>query len=178
MTARASETEASFIDARGWVIVDKAIAHYLWTHVVVDGQPVYADTDLRSRMAMHPDDAAELAAQAPDDGYDDQPLDDDADDLVQWPAIVVERLPGGGINSDGYEDLARIQVTAFGLTRSQSDDMTAQIRGLMHDLSDDEYRDLEFDRIREDSGPGRIPDPNEDLRTVPTRWTVKTRIQR
>ncbi|ALE77675.1 hypothetical protein WY02_03540 [Pseudonocardia sp. AL041005-10] len=167
MSAPTSETRASFIDERGWMIVDKAIAHYLWTHVQIGGQQVYFDTDLRTRLAPHPDDLSLYA----------DVQDDPAPDAVQWPAGAVERLPGGGINVDGYEDLARIQVTAFGLTRDQSDAMTAQIRGLMHDLSDGEYLDLEFDRIREDTGPGRVPDPVEDLRTVPSRWTVRTRQQ-
>lgn len=181
MSAPTAETRESFIDKRGWVIADKAIAHYLWSGVVVDGQPVYADTDLRSRMAPHPDDVA--YAPPPDPGYGQgygwpqHPPPPAPADLVQWPAIVVEKLLGGGINSDGYEDLALLQITAFGLTRNQSDEMTAEIRGLMHELCDGEYLDIEFDRIKETTGPGRVPDPNEDLRTVPTRWSVVTRNQ-
>ena len=167
------ETRGSFIDSRGWVIADKVVAHYLWRNVVVEGKPVYADTDLRTRLAPHPDDVG----LPPYNDVATPAMPPAREEPVQWPAILVERTPGGGINADGYEDLARLQITAFGLTRNQSDAMTAEIRGLMHDLSDGEYLELEFDRIREDTGPGRVPDPNEDLRAVPTRWTVRTRNQ-
>lgn len=173
MTGPQSETRESFIDDRGWPIIDKLIANLLWANVVLAGVPVYADTDLRSRLAPHPDDVGEpppLFADVPDTA----PA---AVEVVQWPAIAVERLTGGGINVDGYEDTARIQVTAFGLTRADSDAMSAQIRGLMLDVSDEGWAGVELDRIREDTGPGRIQDPVEDLRAVPTRWVVKARNQ-
>jgi hypothetical protein len=94
-----------------------------------------------------------------------------------WPAIRVQRLPGGGINDDGYQDVSRVEVTTWGRTRPESDDLTAQVRYLMHDLSCDEYAGVSVDIIREESGPGRVPDPDEDLRAVPTSWTVTARYQ-
>lgn len=99
------------------------------------------------------------------------------DDEVDFPAGRVQRLPGGGINADGYEDVSRIEVVTWGTDRPESDAMTAQVRTVLADLSDDEYGGVELDRIREDSGPGRIPDPNQDLRAIPTSWTVITRRQ-
>lgn len=95
-----------------------------------------------------------------------------------FPAARVQRLPGGGINSDGYQDVARIEITTYGTTREESDALTARVRQLMADLSDDEYAGVGLDRISEDSGPGRIPDPNEDVRAVPTNWSVVVRQQR
>ncbi|GAA1402009.1 hypothetical protein GCM10009613_61220 [Pseudonocardia kongjuensis] len=172
-TGPETETREAFLDEDGWPIIDKLIANALWATVKIGGVPVYADTDLRGgRMAPHPDDPEPLFHDV-----DDEHVPLPREERVEWPAIAVERLPGGGINTDGYEDTARIQVTAFGLTRSDSDAMTAQIRGLMRELSDEGWAGVELDRIREDSGPGRIPDPVEDLRTVPTRWVVKARNQ-
>lgn len=97
--------------------------------------------------------------------------------VEQWPAIRVQRLPGGGINADGFQDLSRIEVVTYAETRPESDLLTAQVRQLMADLSDDEYAGVGVDRIREETGPGRIPDPNEDLRAVPTTWVVVARQQ-
>lgn len=95
-----------------------------------------------------------------------------------YPAIKVVRLPGGGINADGYEDVSRIEITTYGRTRPESDTLTAQVRQLMADLSDDEYAGVGVDRIREETGPGRIPDPDEDINAVPTTWSVTARQQR
>lgn len=94
-----------------------------------------------------------------------------------FPAGRVQRLPGGGINADGYEDVSRIEITTYGTSRAESDQLTAQVRQLMAELSDDEYAGVGFDRIREETGPGRIPDPNEDLRAVPTVYSVTARQQ-
>lgn len=93
----------------------------------------------------------------------------------QAPMGRVMRLPGGGINRDGFQDLSRIEITTFGRTRPESDDMTAQVRQLMADLDCDEYADIGIDTVREDLGPGRVPDVNEDVRAVPTVWSVTAR---
>lgn len=98
-------------------------------------------------------------------------------DGQSFPAIRVQRLPGGGINADAYQDVSRIEVATFGRTRPESDALTAQVRQLMADLSDDEYADVSVDSVVEESGPGRLPDPNEDLRAVPTTWSVTARRQ-
>lgn len=94
-----------------------------------------------------------------------------------FPAIRVQRLPGGGINADRYQDESRIEVVSWGLTRPQSDDLTAQVRQLMSDLDDGDYDNVSIDRVYETSGPGVIPDPNEELRAVPTTWSVTARRQ-
>lgn len=94
-----------------------------------------------------------------------------------FPAIRVQRLPGGGINSDGYQDVSRVEIVSWGVTRPQSDAMTAQVRQLMFDLSDDEYAGVGIDRVFEENGPGRVPDPDETLRAVPTIWSVTARQQ-
>lgn len=93
------------------------------------------------------------------------------------PAGRVQRLPGGGVNVDGYQDLSLIEIVTLGLDRPQSDDMTAQVRQAMADLSDDEYADVGIDTIRETAGPGRVPDPDPDVRAVPTTWAVPARRQ-
>lgn len=94
-----------------------------------------------------------------------------------YPAILVERLPGGGINVESYEDVSRIAITSYGRTKPESIALTAQIRTLMAGLSNDEYAGVGLDRIFEETGPGRIPDPNEDLHAVPTTWSVTARRQ-
>lgn len=139
-------TDRPFIDARGWVLVDRLMVHLFAARVALaDQAPVHCATVLT--------------------------------DQHHWPAIRVERLPGGGINADGYQDVSRIQITTYGRTRPESDDLTAQVRQLMSDLSDDEYADVGIDRISEETGPGRIPDPDQDLRVVPTTWSVTARQQ-
>lgn len=136
-----------YVDARGWVLVDRLLVAYFTERVALDaGNPIRWATAL-------------VAA--------DQP-----------PMGRVMRLPGGGINRDGYQDLSRIEVTTWGRTRPESDQMTAQVRQLMADLDDEgEYADLSIDRCQEDLGPGRIPDVNEDVRAVPTVWSVVARKQ-
>lgn len=94
---------------------------------------------------------------------------------VEYPAGRVMRLPGGGINSDHYQDTSRIEVTTWGRDRVESDALTAQVRQLMADLDCGDYLDISIDRVQEDLGPGRVPDPNEDLRAVPTVWSVVAR---
>lgn len=98
-------------------------------------------------------------------------------DDVAYPAVLVERIPGGGRNADDYEDVNRIQVTTFGTTRPESDSLTAQVRHELANLSDDEFDDVGVDRITEETGPGRVPDPDQDLRAVPTTWSVIARQQ-
>lgn len=96
---------------------------------------------------------------------------------VEFPACRVMRLPGGGINRDQYEDVSRIEVTTFGRTRQESDALTAQVRQGLADLDNDEFAGVGIDAIREENGPGRIPDPDEDLRAVPTVWSITARQQ-
>jgi hypothetical protein len=98
-------------------------------------------------------------------------------DEVPYPAGRVIRLPGGGINPEGYEDLHRIEVLTLGRTRPESDALTAGVRQTLADLDGEDWSGVGIDRIREESGPGRVPDPNEDLRAVPTTWGVLVRRQ-
>lgn len=95
----------------------------------------------------------------------------------QWPAIRVQRLPGGGKDANRVNDRSRIEVVTFGTSYPQSAALTEQVRTIMGDLDNGEFRDVGLDRITEEAGPGRIPDPNQDLRAVPTTWTVVTRQQ-
>lgn len=96
---------------------------------------------------------------------------------VVYPAGRVQRLPGGGINAEGYQDLVRVEVVSYGTDRPESDELTAGVRAVMAELNCGEYGGVGLDRVREDSGPGRIPDPNADLRAVPTVWSVTVRQQ-
>ncbi len=148
MTTPPAET---FLDARGWPVIDRLLADRFQAAVTIPGKTVRVGTVLV------------------DDGT--EPPDS------LFPAIRVQRLPGGGINADGYEDVSRIEITTWGTTRPESDALTAQVRAAMHDLSNDEWAGVGLDRIREETGPGRIPDPNQDLRAVPTVWVVVARQQ-
>lgn len=158
-----------FVDERGWPIVDRLLADAFRELVHLDGVELWCGTDLRADSDTGPDDERLDAESA--ERWGDEPLEQ------ELPAIRVQRLPGGGINVDGYEDLNRIEVVSYGRTRSESDSLTAQIRGVMDDLSDEEWSGVELDRIREDTGPGRIQDINRDVRAVPTVWIVIVRQQ-
>ena len=155
-----------FVDERGWPIVDRLLADAFRQLVHLDGVELWCGTDLRADTGPADDGLVEQAER-----WGDEPLEE------ELPAIRVQRLPGGGINADGYEDLNRIEVISYGRTRSESDSLTAQIRGVMADLSDEEWAGVELDRIREDTGPGRIQDINRDVRAVPTVWRVTVRQQ-
>lgn len=139
-------TSHPYVDARGWVLVDRLLVALFTEQVALgDGATVTWATALTA--------------------------------ATQPPMGRVMRLPGGGINRDGYQDLSRIEVTTWGRTRPESDTMTAQVRQLMADLDCGDYLDVSIDRIVEDLGPGRVPDVNEDLRAVPTVWSVTARQQ-
>ena len=141
---------STFLDSDGWPVVDRLLADAFRQLIAIPGAEVYAGTRLNAETDI------------------DQSL---------WPAIRLQRLPGGGRGRDNYQDVCRIEVVTFGRTRPESDDLTAQVRRVMADLSDEEWAGVGLDRIGEDSGPGPIPDPNQDIRAVPTTWTVIVRQQ-
>lgn len=142
---------AQFVDERGWPVIDRLLVAAFTELVVVAGKTVRWGTTLT------------------DDGT--QPPEE------LFPAGRVMRLPGGGFDSNRIFDRSRIEVMTWGTTRPESDSMTAQVRQVMADLANGEYAGVGLDRITEDQGPGRIPDPREDLRAVPTTWVVVARQQ-
>ncbi|NYD36821.1 hypothetical protein [Actinomycetospora corticicola] len=91
------------------------------------------------------------------------------------PAIRCSRLPGGG--REQHQDRHRIEVLTWGRTRAESDAILAQVRGLNAEYSDEGWADVELDRIREDTGPGRVPDPNPSVVPVPLTLVVTVRQQ-
>ena len=141
----------TFLDPQGWPLVDRLLVNRFKATVTIPGKQVQIGTALV------------------DDGTEPPER--------MFPAIRVQRLPGGGINTDGYEDVNRIEITTWGTTRPESDALTAQVRAAMYELDNDEWAGVGLDRIREETGPGRIPDPNQDLRAVPTVWIVVARQQ-
>lgn len=137
-----------FLDSDGWPLTDKLLADLYRNNVaVLDGSPVYSGT----RFQPEPSE-------------------------TQPPAIRTSRLPGGGINSR-HEDVARLEVLCLGRSRAESDSMLAQVRSLNRTYRDEGWAGVELDAIREESGPGRIPDPNPSVVAVPITLDVVTRQQ-
>lgn len=144
-----------YVNARGWPVVDRLLVDAFRQLVTVPGQTVWWGTAFPS-----PDDP-------PPAGQDP----------FGPPAGRVLRLPGGGINAEGYEDLHRIEVLTLGRTRPESDTLTAGVRQTLAELDGEDWAGVGIDRIREENGPGPIPDVDQDVRAVPTTWGVLVRRQ-
>lgn len=142
-----------FLSPRGWPQVDKLLVDAFRQLVTLPDATVWWGT------AFPAPDAPAPAGEPP----------------YQPPAGRVIRLPGGGKNPEAYEDLHRIEVLTLGRTKRESDDLTDAVRQVMSDLDAEEWAAVGIDRIREETGPGRIPDPDEDVRAVPTTWGVLVR---
>lgn len=146
-----------FVDSRGWPVVDRLLVDAFRHQVALAGDvPVWWGT------AFPP------ADEVPD------PLDPDP---FRPPAGRVMRLPGGGINAEGYQDLWRIEVLTLGRTKPESDELTTGVRQFLADLDGEDWAGVGIDRVRENEGPGRIPDVDQDVRAVPTTWGVIVRRQ-
>lgn len=145
-----------FVDPQGWPVVDRLLVDAFRQQVLLDGVTVWWGTSFPP--------------------IDDIPDPDDPDPF-RPPAGRVMRLPGGGINPEGYEDLHRIEVLTLGRTRPESDALTAGVRQLLAELDGEDWAGVGIDRVREQEGPGRIPDVDQDVRAVPTTWGVLVRRQ-
>lgn len=91
------------------------------------------------------------------------------------PAIRTSRLPGGG--REQHQDRHRLEVLVLGRTRAESDAMLAQVRASNTELANEEWAGVELDAVREETGPGRIPDPNPSVVAVPLTIVVVVRQQ-
>lgn len=97
-------------------------------------------------------------------------------DELDQSVIQVNRT-GGGANRLGLQDSAIVEVATYADTRPASQALTKQVRARLSGLRGVQTRAGFIDSISEFSAPVPIPDPNPDIRRVPSTWTVVSRLQ-
>lgn len=98
------------------------------------------------------------------------------DEELVPPVIQVART-GGGSDRPGLQDSALVEITCFAATRPASAGLNTQVRAELAGAYGVPTAHGFLDRIGEFTAPVQIPDPNQDIRKVPSTWTVVSRLQ-
>lgn len=84
---------------------------------------------------------------------------------------------GGGADRLGLQDSATVEVATYAATRPESQAVTQAVRQTLSGLRGVQTQAGFIDSISEFAAPVPIPDPNPDVRRVPSTWTVVSRLQ-
>lgn len=93
------------------------------------------------------------------------------------PFICIERVPGGGSNSQGWQDIALVEVQTWAKTRPESMALNNAIRDRLAGRRGVGTSLGLIDRIAEAGPPTQLPYADEEQRWVPSTWRITSRTQ-
>lgn len=98
-------------------------------------------------------------------------------EFVPDPYICVQRVPGGGSNSQGWQDIALVEVQTWAKTRPESTALNNEIRNRLAGRRGVDTTLGFIDRIVEAGPPTQLPWADEEQRWVPSTWRVTSRTK-
>ena len=93
------------------------------------------------------------------------------------PYICLQRVPGGGSNPQGWQDIALVEVQTWARTRPESMALNNAIRDRLAGRRGVSTSFGLIDRIAEAGPPTQLPYADEEMRWVPSTWRVTSRTQ-
>lgn len=98
-------------------------------------------------------------------------------DEIPNPYICIQRVPGGGSNPQGWQDVALVEVQTWAITRPESTTLNNAIRDRLAGRRGVETSYGLIDRIVEAGPPTQLPWADELQRWVPSTWQITSRKQ-
>lgn len=121
------------------------------------------------------EDAAPVYTEPPEFTSD---AENNPEQLVNLPLIVVKEIPGGSQSRNGLFSTALVEVQCFGVKRAESKALREQVRARLTACNEGVQTAAGFiDSITETSAPAEIPYEQEDTRRVTSTWLVASRTQ-